>query len=914
MIFIEYDEKITDYGKIIADAVSQMKDGDTLEFGSGEFPVGGKYLDRCFYYVSNNTSCEKKIAFHLKNKKNVSIIGHGSKLIFTDEVTPFVVSECENVKISGFDVDYLHNYHLEFDIIRVTDGAMTVRCAEGFAFSLVDGKAYLPDLSKLIYGGLTMAFDPELKRPSFRTGLYFFALNQSGKDHLGKSFRYEPVNVTETVDGCYKMETPYANAFSAGQKLIMCVCSERRDQVFLLNQSQNTVIEDVNISYSPSMGVIAQFCEDLSLQRVRVERNGRHGMVSSLCDAVHCVHCTGKLTLCDCRFFNMMDDALNVHGIYTQVIKTNGNTALVKLMEAQQQGVNSYRPGDVLTVYKGHTLDKRCEFIVEKSELKSGYEIEISGKINGEEITDGDIVSNPDRMPEIEASGCACGDNRPRGFLLTSSKKTVIDGCRFSDCEHGIECAGDTVYWYEADRVNDLTVKNCVFENCNHASGNYAIVVSPKYDHSGNEKYYHRNIKIKDNLFLGFSSGILYADGVDGISVTGNRYRYEGPYPALAAPNGTFCLENCANLFFEDNYDERRFWEDARPFWLCDRQNRETVVFLEGEERSDLLYDARKILRVTDYAERTVYREGVDYRCVDGKIERISDNIPSFSRSEFYRLQPDRIGVEIDRTKVKFDTDLPRWFKFDEIEYRAVKVDYEREGKRVYSVPESCADRTKSFRGKLSKGESARLCFYGDSITEGADSSACRRIPPYIDKWADQLTEFLKIFYRNDKLTSVNVAKGGKDSLWGLENFESNVLDNNPDLLILAFGMNDGECPVEEFGNRIEKMIRLLRGQNEKSEIVLVATALPNPQSRWFLNQQYFGKTLKELAEKYSCAFCDMGKLTGEIFAVKNYRDCTTNNVNHMNDFGTKIYLHSLLNVILGEEYEKIYLKDEGER
>ncbi len=904
---IKYNETVSDYGKLIRNAIEFLKDGDVLEFERGEYVVSDEYLERCFYYVTNNTSCEKSIAFHLKNKKNIIIKGNGSKLLFTKEITPFVISNCENIDISGFEIDYTFNNHLELKIVEVLDNKIIVSPVEGFELELKDDKVYLPNINQPIFGGLTMAYDSELLRPSYRKSFYFLAINRSEKDFLGDTFRFQSVRFKEKTGGLYEMELPFTIPFVKDEVLVMCVCPERKAQTFFVSDSKNTSLSDIEIFYSPSMAIIAQFCENLTLNNVNVERNGKHGMLTSLADSVHCLHCTGKISLRNCKFFNMMDDALNVHGLYTKVISSNNGRLTVKLMEEQQSGINAYKTGDVLTVYKGYTLDERCKFTVNEAKLKTPYEIELTGKIDGENVAEGDIVSNKNRMPEVEVINCSCGNNRPRGFLLTSSKKMVVDGCRFSNCEHGIECAGDTVYWYEAGGVNDLTVKNCTFENCNYAAGNYAIVISPQFDKTGKEQFYHKNIKIENNLFLGFSSGMIYANAVDGLIIVGNDYRYVEPYEKIPAPKGMIFLEGCKNLYIENNYDEACFREECKPFWLCDKLTKETVVFLEGEEKTDLLYPAKEILKVTDYSENIQYADGVDYACDGGKIIKLSDTIPQFTKEEFYRLIPDRIGVEIDRSKVKFDTGGQRFFKFDEIEYRAVKVDYIKAGDRKYTVPQPCTKQTELFRQKLKSGEKVRICFYGDSITEGADASACRRLPPYIDKWSDLLVKFFKLYYKTDKLISVNSAMGGKCSDWGLKNFRENVLCNHPDLLILAFGMNDGMSTVQEFSKRIEEMICLLREQNDKAEIVLVATSVPNPQSTWYLNQSKFGTPLKALAERYGCAFCDMGTLTEEVFKVKNYRDCTSNNVNHLNDFGTRLYLHSLLNVMLGDEYIKVY-------
>ena len=53
-------------------------------------------------------------------------------------------------------------------------------------------------------------------------------------------------------------------------------------------------------------------------------------------------------------------------------------------------------------------------------------------------------------------------------------------------------------------------------------------------------------------------------------------------------------------------------------------------------------------------------------------------------------------------------------------------------------------------------------------------------------------TESLKAKYKNANITSVNTAVGGTASAWGVQNVQERVVSKNPDLLVLGFGMNDG--------------------------------------------------------------------------------------------------------------------------
>ena len=139
-----------------------------------------------------------------------------------------------------------------------------------------------------------------------------------------------------------------------------------------------------------------------------------------------------------------------------------------------------------------------------------------------------------------------------------------------------------------------------------------------------------------------------------------------------------------------------------------------------------------------------------------------------------------------------------------------------------------------------------------------------------------------------------------------------NVNAYAPDLVVLAFGMNDGGKTTEEFKILNEQMIHAIKSAKKETEIILVGTSVPNPESTWFGNQYKFVEVYEELAKKYACSVLDMTRLTlrlyGENGAIR-YRDFSGNNVNHPNDFGVRIYAQSFLSRVLGKEYEEFFEK-----
>ncbi|MGC3978967.1 MAG: hypothetical protein QM751_12520 [Paludibacteraceae bacterium] len=68
------------------------------------------------------------------------------------------------------------------------------------------------------------------------------------------------------------------------------------------------------------MGVIAEKTGNISLNKVNIcRRPGSNRILSVTADATHFCNCKGKVTIENCLFENMLDDACNMHGTYTKV-------------------------------------------------------------------------------------------------------------------------------------------------------------------------------------------------------------------------------------------------------------------------------------------------------------------------------------------------------------------------------------------------------------------------------------------------------------------------------------------------------------------------------------------------------------------------------------------------------------------
>ena len=900
---IKFDGSIADYASVFFHALLCVEEGGTVELEKGVYPVKAKNAYREFYYLSNNDACEKAVALPIVRKRNIKIKGNGATLLLHDFISGIGIVGSENVEISDLHIDYVGNYHFELEVLSVADGLAEVRPRDGFDFTLQSG--VITAACGKVGKSLCVEFDPVTKKPAYRQGFSF--VDFQGEEPI--EGRYAQVRLVEE-NGRYFLRSEWANRLHAGFVLVVCYVRKRYNQAVFVTDSENVALKNVAIDYSPSMGIMTQLSKNVTLENVRVLPSGKHGMISSVCDASHFTHCDGRLQISDCQFFNMMDDAVNVHGNYSVVESVENGLLRLRVMHAQQRGVCPYRAGDGVTVYRGKTADVRCVLPVKEivAVEEDCFLLRVEG---GEQVASGDVAFNFERMPEVEITGIACGNNRPRGVLLNSSKKTVVRNCRFSNSEHGVELAGDTNFWFEAGCCRDVTIEDCVFENCNHADGDYAIAVRPIFDTDGEEKYYHKNLTVRNNTFISFQCGMLSARNTAGLSVYGNRFIRSGLFPARKVRRGKIFLQDCLVSRMDNNIDLEEIKTLLAPVWEGNEVKEQTAVFVGEYDVAPFLFPPTGKVTVTDFSGLTVYEEGKDYRVTERGVQRLDGGIPYYTETEFYRETPDVINVGVNAEKLAFADGKSRYFKFGGIHERTVRISYLAEAKTdVFSLSgkTGCATR---FKEKLRREKKGTILFYGDSITEGANASAQLRIAPYQETWTVLSHAFLSEFY-GAELAYVNTAVGGKDSVWGDDCFEERVNAYAPDLLVLAFGMNDGGKTVEEFGARIRSMIEKFLVKNPHLEIMLVATSVPNPESTWYGNQEKFLSVLQTLKKEYGTGLLDMTTLTKVLYGENGrirYRDFTGNNVNHPNDFGVRLYAQAFLNELLGEEYRAYFKK-----
>ena len=337
-----------------------------------------------------------------------------------------------------------------------------------------------------------------------------------------------------------------------------------------------------------------------------------------------------------------------------------------------------------------------------------------------------------------------------------------------------------------------------------------------------------------------------------------------------------------------------------KPFYKGTISYFESALILGEEGEVSFLYPIKKAIEVMDSNQENKYVEGKDFIITEkGTLKRLKgSSLPYLPYDEYYLDKPNSNVVVAVRPSIMKD----KYFAFSEGDYfikHQMCITYEHDEIDYGFNPINQSEKLSQFFTKLKNKEKPIFLFYGDSITVGCNATGTEyggNRPPYMEPWSVLITKELERRY-NAPINYINTAVGGTTSDWGLDNIKERVIDYHPDLVLIAFGMNDGSLDPNIHKERILKMISLLEEANPHIEIILVSTTVPNPKSNWAIGQDRFVDKIKEI-QKDNVVIVDMTSIHKKLLEYKEFKDMTGNNVNHPNDYLIRVYAQIILATI----------------
>ena len=535
-------------------------EGIILRFAPGRYDFHPDRAAERTYYISNHDQDNpKRVGIPLENLKNVTLDGGGASFVFHGRMLPLSLLNSQHCTLKNFSIDFENPHIAQVRIVRSDTVNGTVFRPEPWVRWRI-----APDSVFEAYGeGWTVrhswgvVFEKDTKRLVYNTG--------------DRACPTQGARLTEEGD----VHAPQwkDSALKPGMRFVMRGWGRPTPGIFLYKDT-DTRLENIRIHYAEGMGVLAQLCEDITLDRLSVCLKGEEDprCFTTQADATHFSGCKGVISSCNGLYEGMMDDAINVHGTYLKVIRrVDDHTLVGRYMHGQSWGFHWGDPGDSVQFIQANTMELtgRTNFI---TSIRPHDQASEDGAreflLTFRDALDPAIseagaygIENLTWTPEVRFAGNAVRNNRARGALFSTPRRTVVEDNLFDHTSGtAILLCGDCNGWYETGACRDVLIRRNRFVNALtslYQFTNAVISIYPEipeldkqqqYFHGGNGK----GIVIEDNVFETFDAPLLYAKSVDGLWFRRNVIRTNTDYPPYHFNRDRFRLERVTNAHLSE--------------------------------------------------------------------------------------------------------------------------------------------------------------------------------------------------------------------------------------------------------------------------------------------------------------------------------------------------------------------------
>lgn len=544
--------------KALAKIKAEYKEGEKviLRFPEGRYEFHEKGAAVREYYISNHDQTSpKKVGIALEDMKNLTLDGQGSEFVFHGRMLPVSLLRSENCLLKNFSIDFENPHIAQVKIVENDP-------QDGIVFEpapWVDYRIAKDSIFEAYGEGWTMrhswgiAFDGDTKHLVYNTS--DIGCPTKGASEVAPRRIHAP---------------GWKDARLVPGTVVAMRGWGRPTPGIFLSHDVNTTIENVKVHYAEGMGLLAQLCENITLEKFGVCLKGDADprYFTTQADATHFSGCKGKIVSCNGLYEGMMDDAINVHGTYLKVVKRVDDRTLVgRYMHGQSWGFEWGCPGDEVQFIRSNTMElvgKQNKIIsirpYDKEQTEGAREFLITFQEPVDQVINeqsGFGIENLTWTPEVLFSGNVIRNNRARGSLFSTPRKTIVENNLFDHTSGAaILLCGDCNGWFETGACRHVIIRKNRFVNALtnlFQFTNAVISIYPEIpDLKGQQQYFHGGpeggIVIEDNEFETFDAPILYAKSVDGLVFRNNTIKLNTEYKPFHPNRNRFWLERVTNV------------------------------------------------------------------------------------------------------------------------------------------------------------------------------------------------------------------------------------------------------------------------------------------------------------------------------------------------------------------------------
>ncbi len=557
--------------KALAVIRKNTKDGDSivLNFRPGEYHFHSKKATKKTYYVSNHDQPNpKNIGLALEGMSHMRLEGNGARFVFHGRMLPLALVRSRNCTLSNLSIDFADPQIAQVQVVKNEgDKGITFRVEPWVKYRIKDSyfETYGEGWSLRTVTGI--AFEEKTRHIVYNTS--DVAFHSEGAVEKEKGLVHAP---------------NFRNKALVPGTVVALRAWVRSEPGIFLAENTNTSVENVTVHYAEGMGLIAQRCENISLDGFRVCLKGNNDPrnFTTQADATHFSQCKGLIKSVNGLYEGMMDDAINVHGVYLNIVKiVDQQTVRARFMHDQAWGFSWGEAGDSVQFIASKTMEAAGSNVIESIQPVDGMqgtgmkEFTITFKQPLDQSADMpansllkslstlDLSKTPIGMedlnwtPEVYFAHNTVRNNRARGALFSSMRKTVVEDNLFDHTSgSAILLCGDCNGWYESGPCRDILIQNNTFVNAltnMFQFTNAVISIYPEIpDIEHQTRYYHGGkenaIRILNNTFRTFDQPVLYAKSVDGLLFKGNKIEKTNDYAPFHWNKDQILLEHTSRV------------------------------------------------------------------------------------------------------------------------------------------------------------------------------------------------------------------------------------------------------------------------------------------------------------------------------------------------------------------------------
>ncbi len=519
---------------------TNANNGDTIYFEPETYTLRRDFAMQKFCYLSNNDAGIKSIAMPIIGKKNLVIDGGGANFMGISRIMPFYLLDSENITLQNFTIDYVRPFYTQGEVIEADSESVLLKINKDEYPYYIKNKVVIftgEDYSSYFMHGL-LEYDANTKRPA-----------KNVIDNMSKS----PITGEEISEGLLRLFIPFEKIATAGN--IMTIKHEERFVPAIgISNCKNITLKNITIRHAGTMGVIAQFSENITLDGVVVAPDCNSSRcISANADATHFVNCRGTVLVKNGVFESQLDDVINVHGNYLRVVKIINNlNLLVEIPHFQQVGAFSLTDGANITI-----CDQKTMMPIENRKLKESktinsryYLLTLDEEF---EFVSGNTyaIDDVDSHPEVIFSNNKCGKNRARGLLFTTTKKTIVENNIIDTEGSCIKINSDMHFWYESSAISTVIIRNNEMRRANSATwGKGLIDIDPGMEKQQDGNYFHGDIICENNSVELDGMPFVYGYSFKSLTMQNNKFTVLGDNTTSQVP---LSVKNYGELIADNN-------------------------------------------------------------------------------------------------------------------------------------------------------------------------------------------------------------------------------------------------------------------------------------------------------------------------------------------------------------------------